>query len=75
MRGVVLAVGGGVLTSALALFLLMPVRGVDSAPPACWAALGYSVPCSPGLAFGVALVAGLLVGSAVFWWSRQGRRS
>lgn len=54
-------VGGGVLT----LYLLLPVSGVDTLPPVCYSALGYSVPCGAGWAFGAALAIGLLTAWAV----------
>lgn len=54
-------VGAGVLT----LYLLLPVSGIDTLPPVCYSALGYSVPCGAGWAFGAALAIGLLTAWAV----------
>lgn len=57
----------GVGSGLLVLLLLLPVRGIDTDPPVCYAALGYSVPCGPGWAFGAAFAVGLLAAGAVTW--------
>lgn len=66
MRGSIPGALAGVISALLVAFLLMPAGGVDSDPPVCSSALGYSVPCGPGWGLGAAAVVGLLVGWAVF---------
>ena len=66
MRGSIQGALAGVVSALLVAFLLVPVSGVDSDPPVCSSALGYSVPCGPGWGLGAAAVVGLLVGWAVF---------
>ena len=66
MRGSIQGAVAGVISALLVAFLLMPVSGVDSDPPVCSSALGYSVPCGPGWGLAAAAVVGLLVGWAVF---------
>ena len=55
---VVAGLGGGFLV----VLLLLPVSGIDTNPPVCYSTFGYTVPCGSGLAFGAALVVGLIVG-------------
>ena len=64
----------GLISALLVAFLLMPVSGVDTEPPVCSSALGYSVPCGPGWGLGAAAVVGLLVGWAVFRFVGKERR-
>jgi len=75
MRGYLSALLVGIVGAGLALFLLLPVGGVDSDPPVCSSALGYSVPCSPVWGFGTAVVVGLLSAWAAFRLAGHGRRS
>lgn len=65
MRGYIQGALAGVISALLVAFLLVPVSGVDTDPPVCYSALGYSVPCGPGWGLGAAAVVGLLVGWAV----------
>ncbi|MFC6238906.1 hypothetical protein [Longivirga aurantiaca] len=66
-RSRVPALLAGVGSGLAVVFLLLPARGVDTDPPACSSALGYSVPCGSGWAFGAALAVGLLAAGAVAW--------
>jgi hypothetical protein len=63
----------GVGSGFLVLLLLLPVSGIDTNPPVCYATFGYTVPCGSGLAFGAALVVGLIVGGVTY--RALGRRS
>ena len=74
MRGSIQGVLAGLISALLVAFLLMPVSGVDTEPPVCSSALGYSVPCGPGWGLGAAAVVGLLVGWAVFRFVGKERR-
>lgn len=56
------SVVAGLGSAALVVLLLLPVSGVDTNPPVCRATFGYTVPCGSSLAFGGALIIGLLVG-------------
>ena len=66
---VVAGLGGGFLV----VLLLLPVSGIDTNPPVCYSTFGYTVPCGSGLAFGAALVVGLIVGGVTY--RALGRRS
>ncbi len=66
---VVAGLGGGFLV----VLLLLPVSGIDTNPPVCYSTFGYTVPCGSGLAFGAALVVGLIVGWGTY--RASGRRS
>ena len=74
MRPAVLALLAGLGSCFLVLLLLLPVSGIDTNPPVCYATFGYTVPCGSGLAFGAALVVGLIVGGVTYrasgWRSR-----
>lgn len=72
-RSRVLALIAGIAVGVGVLYLLLPVRGVDTNPPRCYAALGYSVPCGPGWAFGAAVIAGLLAAWATSLIGRRDR--
>jgi hypothetical protein len=67
------AVAAGLASGFLVLLLLLPASGIDTNPPVCYATFGYTVPCGPGLAFGAALVVGLIVGGVTY--RALGRRS
>jgi hypothetical protein len=56
------AVVAGLGSGFLVVLLLLPVSGIDTNPPVCYSTFGYTVPCGSGLAFGAALVVGLIVG-------------
>jgi hypothetical protein len=56
------AVIAGVVTGILVVFLLLPASGIDTNPPVCYSTFDYTVPCGSGLAFGAALIVGLIVG-------------
>jgi hypothetical protein len=73
MRPVVPALLAGVGSGFLVLLLLLPVEGIDTNPPVCYATFGYTVPCGPGLAFGAALIVGMIVGWGTYL--ALGRRS
>ena len=62
MRGSIQGVLAGLISALLVAFLLMPVSGVDTEPPVCFSALGYSVPCGPGWGLGAAAVVWALPG-------------
>jgi hypothetical protein len=63
----------GLGSGLLVLLLLLPVSGIDTNPPVCYATFDYTVPCGSGLAFGAALVVGLIVGGVTY--RALGRRS
>lgn len=73
MRSTAPALMAGVGSGFLVLLLLLPVSGIDTNPPVCYATFGYTVPCGSGLAFGAALVVGLIVGGVTY--RALGRRS
>jgi len=73
MRPAVPALLAGLGSCFLVLLLLLPVSGIDTNPPVCYATFGYTVPCGSGLAFGAALVVGLIVGGVTY--RALGRRS
>jgi len=73
MRPAVPALVAGLGSGFLVLLLLLPVSGIDTNPPVCYATFGYTVPCGSGLAFGAALVVGLIVGGVTY--RALGRRS
>ena len=52
----------GLGSGFLVVLLLLPASGIDTNPPVCYSNFGYTVPCGSGLAFGAALVVGLIVG-------------
>jgi hypothetical protein len=64
MRTTVAALVAGLGSGFLVVLLLLPVSGIDTNPPVCFATFDYTVPCGSGLAFGAALVVGLIVGGA-----------
>jgi len=64
----------GLCSAVLVVLLLLPVSGVDTNPPVCSATFGYTVPCGSGLAFGAALIIGLMVGGVTaLAWGRGSR--
>ena len=73
MRTTFMAVVAGLGSGFLVVLLLLPVRGIDTNPPVCYSTFGYTVPCGSGLAFGAALVVGLIVGGVTY--RALGRRS
>jgi hypothetical protein len=73
MRTTFPAVVAGLGSALLVVLLLLPVSGIDTNPPVCYSTFGYTVPCGVGLAFGAALVVGLIVGEVTYRVS--GRRS
>jgi hypothetical protein len=73
MRTTFPAVVAGLGSGFLVVLLLLPVSGIDTNPPACYSTFGYTVPCGSGLAFGAALVVGLIVGGVTY--RALGRRS
>ena len=73
MRSTATARGAAIGSGLLVVLLLLPVRGIDTNPPVCYATFGYTVPCGPGLAFGAALAVGLIVGGVTH--RAVGRRS
>lgn len=60
------AVLAGLVAAVLVHVLLAPTSGVDTDPPVCWSYPGYVVPCDSSLWIGVAVIAGLIVGAAVY---------
>jgi hypothetical protein len=73
-RSKVPAVVAGVGTGLLVVLLLLPVSGIDTNPPVCYATFDYTVPCGSGLAFGAALVVGMIVGGVTYRaWGRRSR--
>lgn len=73
LRTALPAVVAGVGSGFLVLLLLLPASGIDTNPPVCYSTFGYTVPCGSGLAFGAALVVGLIVGGVTY--RALGRRS
>jgi hypothetical protein len=73
MRTTFPAVVAGLGSGFLVVLLLLPVSGIDTNPPVCYSTFGYTVPCGSGLAFGAALVVGLIVGGVTH--RALGRRS
>lgn len=73
MRTTFPAVAAGLGSGFLVVLLLLPVSGIDTNPPVCYSTFGYTVPCGSGLAFGAALVVGLIVGWGTY--RALGRRS
>lgn len=73
MRTTFPAVVAGLGSGFLVVLLLLPVSGIDTNPPVCYSTFGYTVPCGSGLAFGAALVVGLIVGGVTY--RALGRRS
>lgn len=72
MRRTFPALVAGLASGFLTVLLLLPVSGVDTNPPVCYATFDYTVPCGSGLAFGTALVVGGIVGWVTY--SALGRR-
>jgi len=73
MRTTFMAVVAGLGSGFLVILLLLPTSGIDTNPPVCYSTFGYTVPCGSGLAFGAALVVGLIVGGVTY--RALGRRS
>lgn len=64
-RAALAALAGG--ASALLLGIgLLPVSGVDTHPPVCWAAGGYEVSCATGPSWAV-VIGGGAVAAALAW--------
>lgn len=66
MRTTFPAVVAGLGSGFLVVLLLLPASGIDTNPPVCYSTFGYTVPCGSGLAFGAALVVGLIVGGVTY---------
>jgi len=73
-RSTILAVLAGLGSGLLVVLLLLPAGGNDTNPPVCYSTFGYTVPCGSGLAFGTALLVGLIVGGVTYRALGRGSR-
>lgn len=67
------AIVAALVAAVLTHVLLAPASGIDTNPPECYSYFGYVVPCNSALWIGVAVVAGLIAGAAVYAILRRRR--